>query len=92
VHYDVQWIEAAYQTDVSENKTSEAGWKYDLPEITGLELTLVGLVDGSYQARWYSPETGQWLAEQTIQVQDGVSILAIPSFSTDLALKVERSR
>jgi hypothetical protein len=26
--------------DVRENKTSAAGWKYDLPAITGLELTL----------------------------------------------------
>jgi hypothetical protein len=90
--YDAQQIEPAYQTFVLGNKTPEALWQYDLAAISGLQLSLAGLDDGSYRARWYSPLTGQWLQEETIQVQDGVSTLLVPAFSADLALKVEKSK
>ena len=92
VKYDAQWIEPAYAMDVRVNKTPQAAWQYDLSPVSGLQLTLGGLEDGGYQVKWYSPDTGQWLDEHTILVQDGVSTLAVPSFSTDLALKVEASK
>jgi hypothetical protein len=89
VQFDAQLLEPAYQMEVREQKTPETLWKYALPAIHDLQLTLAGLEDGSYRARWYSPETGQWLEEQTIQVQNGTATLAVPEFTTDLALKVE---
>jgi len=92
VEYDAQWIEPAYETDVRINKTPQAAWQYDLTSVSGLQLTLGGLEDSSYQVKWYYPDTRQWLDEQTILVRDGVSTLAVPSFSTDLALKVEASK
>jgi Domain of unknown function (DUF5060) len=92
VNYEVQRLEQAYQLDVRDNKTPAGSWNYRLPAINTLQLTLGGLADGSYQASWYSPETGQWLAEQTIQVQEGAATLAVPEFTSDIALRVTGSR
>lgn len=85
-------IEPAYQTDVLRNKTPAAGWEYTLSPVDGLQLTLGGLTNGNYLVKWYSPVTGQWFTEETIRVQDGFSTLEVPSFSTDLALKVEKAK
>jgi hypothetical protein len=92
VNYDTQWIEPDYQIDVRDHKTPASAWQYALPPVNSLQLTLAGLEDGRYRVKWYSPDTGQWLDEQTIQVQDGVSTLTVPTFSTDLALKVEATK
>jgi hypothetical protein len=75
--------------DIRYKKTPEAEWRYQLEPISDLRLTIQGLQDGSYQASWYDPSTGQWLAESTVTVQDGIVRLDVPTFAFDLALKLE---
>jgi hypothetical protein len=53
-----------------------------------VKLTVTGLADGAYTARWFDPHTAAWLDEQPIQVQDGAATLAAPAFDRDLAVKI----
>ncbi len=52
-------------------------------------LTIRGLQDGPYAARWFDPQTGAWLATQPVTVSGGVLTLPTPTFTRDLALRVD---
>jgi len=56
--------------------------------LTGLIVTISGLTDGAYEARWFSPQTGEWLATEPATAADGNLALAVPDFDKDLALKL----
>jgi hypothetical protein len=84
--------QSRYDNDVRYKKTPQAEWHYQLDPLTGLRLTITGLQDGSYTAKWYDPSTGQWLTESTVTIQDGILVLDIPTFSNDLALLVELAK
>ncbi len=64
-------------------------WTYTLAPLTGLTLALTGLEPGAYEARWFDPQTAEWLApsEPVTVTAEGVT-LAIPPLRRDLALKV----
>jgi hypothetical protein len=66
------------------------GWQYQPPALAGLQLTVAGLADGDYNARWFDPKTAAWLDEQRLQVRGGTAKLAVPTFAQDLALKIVR--
>jgi hypothetical protein len=65
-----------------------ADWKYQPPTIEGLQVTLTGLADGPYTARWFTPATAEWQADQQVQVQGGTVTLAVPPFGQDLAVQI----
>ncbi len=65
-------------------------WVYQPEPIQGLELTVLGLPDGTYTARWYAPGEGQWLEEAKFNIADGEATLAVPEFTGDVALKIIR--
>ncbi|MXV20209.1 hypothetical protein [Deinococcus xianganensis] len=52
-------------------------------------LTIRGLRDGPYAARWFDPQTGAWLAVQPVTVSGGTLTLPTPTFTRDLALRVD---
>jgi hypothetical protein len=63
-------------------------WTY-LPEpVSGVTIRLSGLKDGDYQAYWYSPYQGLWLAQETIRVVNSEVTLSLPDFQGDLAVKI----
>lgn len=52
-------------------------------------LTIRGLRDGPYTARWFDPQSGAWLDTQAVTVSGGVLTLPSPTFTRDLALRVD---
>jgi hypothetical protein len=89
--YDVAAAGAAYQRAKQAGQAG-AGWAYEPPAIDGLRLTLSGLSDGAYTARWFSPKAAEWQAEQAVQVRGGTLTLDVPRFSQDLAVKIVAAR
>jgi hypothetical protein len=63
-------------------------WVYRPEPLTGLTLTVLGLPDGTYTARWYAPGEGEWLEEATFTVTGGEAVIAVPAFQGDVALKI----
>jgi hypothetical protein len=64
-------------------------WTYTPPTLSGLSVTVSGLGDGSYTARWFDPQSGAWLAQSKVQSAGGKLTLAVPAFSADLALQLK---
>jgi hypothetical protein len=87
--YNAYLAQARRDNDVRSKKTPESEWRYQLEPLTGLTLTVMGLQDGSYTAKWYDPSTGQWLTESTVTIEDGNLMLDVPAFSVDVALRIE---
>jgi hypothetical protein len=85
--YDVAPATSAYDAAGGANGAG-AGWTYRPPTVSGLKLTLSGLADGVYSARWFSPETAAWQPEQRLEVKGGTATLEVPAFTQDLAVKV----
>jgi hypothetical protein len=85
--YEVFAAKQAYEKAKAAGQASP-GWEYQPPALDGLTLTLTGLADGNYTARWFSPATGTWQAEQDVQVTGGTAALPVPAFSRDLALQI----
>ena len=92
--YNVPAAQSAYDTAIREAlkaKQQLTDWHYAPPTLTDLTLTVNGLADGAYTVRWYSPQSGEWLAETTAQVEAGMTTLHVPPFAMDLALKLLRN-
>jgi hypothetical protein len=85
--YEVGAANQAYEKVKAAGQV-QPDWSYQPPALDGLTLTLTGLADGSYTARWFSPATGVWQAEQAVQVEGGTATLAVPAITRDLALKL----
>jgi hypothetical protein len=58
--------------------------------VDGALLTLAGLGDGSWRARWLDAYTGAELAAVGLVVEAGAAALPVPSFVGDVALRLER--
>ncbi|MDQ2997198.1 MAG: DUF5060 domain-containing protein [Chloroflexota bacterium] len=84
--YDVAPARKAY--DKARQAGQADGWVYAPPALSGLQLTVTGLADGEYSARWFDPKTAAWLDEQALQVRGGTATLAVPTFAQDLAVKI----
>lgn len=85
--YDANEAYLAYAKALRE-RTAGPNWVYEPPVRAGLTLTVSGLADGPYTARWFSPQTGEWLGEAAATSQGGTLTLPIPDFSHDLAVKI----
>ena len=65
-------------------------WTFAPPTLSGLTITVSGLSDGSYTARWFDPQTGQWLTHTSVPSAGGKLALTAPDFSRDLALQIRQ--
>jgi len=86
--YDIASIRIAYSAAMLFNLLGQE-WNYKPQELSGLIFTLNGLKDGNYLARWYSPQNAGWLGDVPIQVTGGKFSLPLPTFDSDLALKIQ---
>jgi hypothetical protein len=87
--YTAYLAQSRWDNDIRYKKTPEAEWRYQLEPLTGLRLTVTGLQDGNYTAKWYDPSTVQWLSESTLTIQNGMLTLDVPAFAADVALLIE---
>jgi hypothetical protein len=91
--YSLSAQQAAYDQavrDALRNRQRLTDWSYELPVLSGLSVTVSDLQDGTYAVRWFSPQDGEWLGEETVAVADGSATLALPDFDRDLAVKMVR--
>lgn len=65
-------------------------WTFTPSTLSGLAITVSGLTDGPYMARWFDPQTGQWLAQTSVTSAGGKLTLTVPDFSRDLALQIKQ--
>lgn len=89
--YTVQEAQRAYEQALRaaiKAKRKLTDWRYEPPIVTDISVTLTGLADGAYHARWYSPTTRAWGSEEVVQVKQGVVTLLIPTLQRDLAVKL----
>jgi hypothetical protein len=88
--YDVAPASKAY--DKARQAGQADGWVYAPPELANLQLTVAGLADGDYIARWFDPKKTAWLDQQALQVRGGTASLAVPRFGQDLAVQIARAQ
>ena len=91
--YTIPAVQGAYDKavrDALKNRQKLTDWRYVPPLLRDHLVTLNGLTDGNYRIQWYAPQSGQWLTESTVQVENGIAELAVPAFDTDLAAKLSR--
>ncbi|MFN8441662.1 MAG: DUF5060 domain-containing protein [Caldilineaceae bacterium] len=69
-------------------KRTLTDWKFDPPVISNTSLKITGLQDGTYLAQWYDPQSGIWLSQEPLEINNGESNLAIPDFNKDIAVKI----
>jgi hypothetical protein len=62
----------------------------DATPVVGATLALTDLANGAWTARWIDTYTGIDIATDAAQVTDGTITLAVPTFSKDVALRMER--
>ncbi|RIL03072.1 MAG: hypothetical protein DCC71_15575 [Proteobacteria bacterium] len=62
----------------------------DPEEVLGAALTLTGLADGAWTARWIDTRTGADVAVEPVAFSGGTVVLAVPIFREDIALRFER--
>jgi hypothetical protein len=63
----------------------------DLTPVQGAVLSLQGLADGAWTARWIDAYTGADLATGPVAVSGGAVTIPVPTFARDVALRLERS-
>jgi hypothetical protein len=66
------------------------GTGLDPTPIADATLAVSGLADGDWQARWIDTLSGADLAVGPVQIAGGAATLPIPTFSQDVALRLER--
>jgi hypothetical protein len=79
-NYSPAYFEAAYTANPSDPIT--------FPEVNDAILNLTELTDGEYEVEWWDTYTGVVIGIDSVQVVNGQANISIPTFSTDLAIKV----
>lgn len=64
--------------------------RLDAPPVIDARLTLSGVSDGAWTARWLDTYTGEELASVVVDVVGGELLLDVPVFSKDVALRLDR--
>jgi len=67
---------------------SVSSWEYEPPSLSGLTVKVSGLADGEYTASWFDPDQAKWLANMVITVKSSQAVIAVPTFSCDVAIKI----
>jgi hypothetical protein len=91
------WLRTeGYTVQAAEAAWAEAGHPsvsgYIPPSIEGHMLTLPDLDAGEYTARWFDPQSGNWLAPVEVTVQGDRLVIPIPDFRRDLAARIVPNR
>jgi hypothetical protein len=77
------------QASVEAQQRGEASPRlYSPPRLRGLTVTLRDMEAGRYVVRWYNPQSGRWLEEDTLVAQGGALSIPVPEFHRDLAAKI----
>lgn len=63
----------------------------DLTPVAGVTIEIRGLAPGRWEAHWLEPVSGATVAGETIAVSGGAARLAMPKFSGEIALRLDRS-
>lgn len=85
-NYNEQYLVRQYEKNISKRVSNPTNIQY--PEVSGVALTLNGLADGSYTVEWWNTTTGEIIATEQVAVASTPATVNVPTFSTDLALKV----
>ena len=85
-NYNEKYLVRQYEKNISKRIPNPTDIQY--PDISGAVLTLNGLADGAYTVEWWNTTTGEITATEQITVAGTPATLNVPTFSTDLALKV----
>ena len=85
--YEASGAILAYEKAVGAG-TAGPSWAFQPPTLSGLSLAVHNLPDGAYTARWFDPQSSQWLAQTNVESSNGLLSVAVPDFSRDLALKL----
>jgi hypothetical protein len=62
------------------------------PEVAGLQLTIKGMSDGQYSLTWWDTHAGKPIKTDNAASNDGALVVEIPTFQTDMALKVQKAQ
>jgi hypothetical protein len=89
--YTIDAAQKAYDKALMSGQVSEA-WEYEPALLGGLTMPVTGLADGKYTAAWFDPEKAEWLAVSEVTVKGPVTVLSLPGFSCDLALKLVKKK
>lgn len=84
--YNEQFLVRQYEKNISKRISDPTNILY--PDVSGITLTLKGLADGLYSVEWWNTTTGEISATEQVTVSGGTADINVPTFSTDLALKV----
>ncbi|MFC7484547.1 hypothetical protein ACFQX7_37250 [Luedemannella flava] len=90
--YTVAGARAAYTEAVKDalRRNAELAYSYQPPTVSGAALSLTGLADGVWRARWLTCDGGTEVARGEARVTGGKLTLAVPALVRDIALKLER--
>ncbi|GAA1815244.1 hypothetical protein GCM10009682_40410 [Luedemannella flava] len=90
--YTVAGARAAYTEAVKDalRRNAELAYSYQPPTVSGAALSLTGLADGVWRARWLTCDGGTEVARGEARVTGGKLTLAVPTLVRDIALKLER--
>ncbi len=90
--YDVPVANDAYNAailDAIRTNSTMTSWTYEPDPLTGLQLTVTNLADGDYLIRTFDPQSATWREDEVATAQNGTLRIELPSFSMDIALKLE---
>jgi hypothetical protein len=85
-NYTEKYLVRQYEKNISKRIENPTDIQY--PEVSGAVLTLNGLEDGTYIVEWWNTTTGEIITTEQITAAGMPATLNVPTFSTDLALKV----
>ncbi|MBI5959779.1 MAG: hypothetical protein HY866_13650, partial [Chloroflexi bacterium] len=85
-NYNERFLLRQYEKNIKDRVENPTNIEY--PEISGAVLTLNGLADGEYTVEWWDTMTGEIITTEQLIVAGAAASINVPSFTTDLALKV----
>ncbi|GIK65821.1 MAG: hypothetical protein BroJett018_36150 [Chloroflexota bacterium] len=85
--YSAQYLEKAYLKNLR-NKVADP-YAISFPEIEGAVLLVSDLPTGAYQVEIWDTIDGTVMQSEVIESADGVLTIPLPTFSSDLAIKVK---
>jgi hypothetical protein len=86
--YTAAAVDAAHDKTVRDalrNHQVLKDFVYEPPLVNGQSVQLGDVTAGSYDVRWFDPQSGEWQATETIHAEGGALTLPIPAFDRDIA-------
>jgi hypothetical protein len=89
--YTAEAVDEAYNTalrNALRNKEKLEEYIYTPSPVGGLSVHIDSVATGSYEIRWFDPQTGTWGAVEQIEAIEGSLTIPLPSFRQDIAAKI----